>query len=62
LKALILNNNEISQIENLNYTIEITTLILAHNDIEEIRGLEKMKKITKLSLSHNKIHVKVCFQ
>ena len=57
LKALILNNNEITEIEGLNHTPELTTLILSHNDIDEMKNLEKLKKITKLSLSHNNLHV-----
>lgn len=57
LKALILNNNNISQIENLEQTKELSTLILSHNQISEMKGMEKLKKLTKLSLSHNKIHV-----
>ena len=57
LKALILNNNEITELENLKEVPELTTLILANNQIEEIKNLEKLKNINKLSLSHNNLHV-----
>lgn len=57
LKALILNNNEIREIEKLHHATELTTLILSHNHIEEIKNLEKLKMITKLSLAHNQLHV-----
>lgn len=55
LKALILNNNQITYIENL--PIHLDVLILSNNQIGEITNVEKLKELNKLNLSHNSIRV-----
>lgn len=55
LKALILNNNEISMIENLDSLSKLNTLVLSHNQICELDGLDALTSLSKLSVAHNEI-------
>ncbi|KAJ3099836.1 hypothetical protein HDU96_010546 [Phlyctochytrium bullatum] len=53
LKALILNNNQITRIDNISTLTQLTTLVLSHNNITEIPPMPTLTKLTKISLSHN---------
>ncbi|KAI9209618.1 uncharacterized protein BJ171DRAFT_453769 [Polychytrium aggregatum] len=56
LKALILNNNSITVIENLTKLTKLNTIVLSHNKIDAISGLGSLAELTKLSVAHNNIH------
>jgi dynein assembly factor 1 len=53
LKALWLNNNQISVIENISHLQQLTSLYLQSNMISEITGLDALVNLDTLSLSNN---------
>ena len=55
LKALVLNNNKITKIENLNKNINLTHLSFIKNQINKIENLDKNINLTNLFLEYNKI-------
>jgi len=57
LRALMLNNNQIHQMEGFGKLSSLNTLALSHNFIEKIEGFKRLSKLKKLSLSDNKIRV-----
>ncbi|KAJ1968915.1 hypothetical protein IWQ62_000951 [Dispira parvispora] len=57
LKALVLGNNQIQQVENLGKLEQLNTLVLSNNRLTEIPLLLKNTEIVKLSLGNNQIRV-----
>ncbi|BBM97147.1 dynein regulatory complex subunit 3 [Marchantia polymorpha subsp. ruderalis] len=55
LTRLLLDNNQLSKIQNLSHLTTLTELDLSFNSIEKIEGLETLTNLTDLSLYNNKI-------
>ncbi|KAJ1993427.1 hypothetical protein H4R33_000682 [Dimargaris cristalligena] len=55
LKALVLNNNDLHQIEHLGKAKDLNTLVLSHNKFEELPALKANVNLIKLSASFNSI-------
>ncbi|RZB40009.1 LRR 4 domain containing protein [Asbolus verrucosus] len=54
---IYLHNNEIFEINNLDYTVNLTSLYLQKNRILKIENLRNLRKLKRLYLGHNTISV-----
>ncbi|KAJ1652428.1 hypothetical protein IWQ61_007234 [Dispira simplex] len=57
LKALVLGDNQIQQVENLGKLEQLNTLVLSNNRLTEIPLLRKNTEMVKLSLGNNQIRI-----
>ncbi|KAJ7570359.1 hypothetical protein O6H91_01G116900 [Diphasiastrum complanatum] len=58
LRALIVNNNQITTISRLDRLANLNTLVLSHNPIRELgKSFNKLSSLNKLSLSHCRLQV-----
>ncbi|KAL0138942.1 hypothetical protein V8B55DRAFT_1362225 [Mucor lusitanicus] len=55
LKALILNNNNLLEIENIEPLLQLNTLVISHNKIDTVPRLSSLAELTKLSAAHNQL-------
>ncbi|KAI9269781.1 hypothetical protein BY458DRAFT_547107 [Sporodiniella umbellata] len=55
LKALILNNNKLLEIENVETLLDLNTLVISHNQLDVVPEFSSLLKLTKLSAAHNKL-------
>lgn len=53
---LNVSNQELSDIDEIEYCINITSLDLSHNQLSNIYTLQFLDRLTSLDLSHNPIH------
>lgn len=52
LRALVLNNNQLTEVTNIESLILLTTLVISHNKISTI-DLSALTELSKLSATHN---------
>ncbi|KAI9487209.1 MAG: hypothetical protein EXX96DRAFT_552266 [Benjaminiella poitrasii] len=57
LKALILNNNELLEIENIEALHQLNTLVVSHNKIDTVPKLSSNAELTKFSAAHNQLTI-----